>query len=905
MNPVIRAEGDIEGGAARFVPERRIADESFAFFRRFLRLGVAGASLLSAAAAVAAPLHVAIATPALPSTFVVAFDLVDGGEPANSVTIASLSTDGTFGAATFTGGASASAGVLTVVDAQFFNEILLPVSAANTLSFDVDMTMAPPQAGSLPDAFSLFLLDAATLLPLATTTDPSGADALFTIQSGDSPFGPFTVFADSGGSASASWTVAPSVSAVPEPATLVLIVVGLGAIMLRRYRGAASVRLIGVASLMFPGLVLAAVHVSPSGGTSFPHDGAKWETAFSATELQTAINKNPGAEFWFSKGAYGQLQNVPDGTQLYGGFVGGLLGETSRNERDAAANFTSFDGIIITSYDDGTGTNTKIVQGPNTVVDGFTIAGFGFLLEQASPTLSHNVVIGAPVGISMNFGAAPVVNDSQITGGTYGVTVSGPVQTIKVGPNRVEAKPTINRSTISGGSIGLLESPYNGKLPTLVVNATTFSGSKASGMELYGNTVCTDCIVEKNGLGFGMGVVVSAHDAAQTITFERCKIRDNLGTGLLAAVSANTNVILRRCEITGNNLSAAANLGAPAGGGGVQINGDGVQIIESKIVGNKTIWSGGGVYIASFVNPASRNLIVDSLIAGNGAAMNGGGIAAGRQSFTVLNSTIAGNSAAVGGGIWLEQFDPPNFIPTISFVNTAIVGNLAPLGSATALELLTIAPGNLFHNVVTLSSDTHVSSYNHVVRPAPLGNGNFTVADAGFIAAASGDYRLGASSPLVDRGDSAPISAYIAAGGGATDLAGLPRIAGTAVDIGAYETASAGVTDVTSQVSLRLGGFVFDRASRRYTQIVTLANSSGGVLAGPISLVFDGLSAGVTVAGMTNVTVHQAPAGSPYLDVSTTDLVPGALLTLSLRFDDPLNVALRYVPRVLAGMGTR
>ena len=42
MNPVIRAEGDIEGGAARFVAERRIADESFAFLRRFLRLGVAG-----------------------------------------------------------------------------------------------------------------------------------------------------------------------------------------------------------------------------------------------------------------------------------------------------------------------------------------------------------------------------------------------------------------------------------------------------------------------------------------------------------------------------------------------------------------------------------------------------------------------------------------------------------------------------------------------------------------------------------------------------------------------------------------------------------------------------------------------------------------------------------------------
>lgn len=858
--------------------------------------------LAHAAAAIAAPLHVTIDSHALPATgYVVAFDLIDGGFAANTVTLSHLATDGSFAAATFTGGATATADGMTLSDTQFFNEILLPVSSANALSFDIDMTMGPPQTGSLPDAFSLFLLDPATLLPLVTTTDPTGASALLTIQSGDSPLGPFTVFSNSGAGASATWSVTPSVSAVPEPASMALILVGLGALMLRRRRGSAGVRLIGVASLIFPGLVLAAIHVMPSGGTSFPHDGAKWETAFSATELQTAINTNAGAEFWLSKGAYGQLQNLPEGTQLYGGFVGGLLGETRRDERDAAANFTSFDGIVITAYDDGTGTNTKIIQGPNTVVDGFTIAGFGFLLEQASPTLSHNVVIGAPVGIAMNFGAAPIVNDSQITGGTYGVTVSGPVQTVKVGPNRVEAKPTINRSTISGGSIGLLESPFNGKLPTLIINATTFSGSKASGMQLYGNTQCMDCIVEKNGLGSGIGVEVSAHDPGQTITFERCKIRDNQGGGLRAVVSDNTNVVLHRCEITGNDYSKPVENVA----GGVSVYSDGVQIIESKIVGNKTVSSGGGVYFSPFANPASRNLIVDSLIAGNRASLNGGGIAARRQSFAVLNSTIAGNSAAIGGGVWLEPFDTSAFIPTISFANTAIAGNLAPLGSATALELFSVAPGNLFHNIVTLSSDTHVSSYNNAVRPPPLGNGSFTVPDAGFVASGSGDYRLGGSSPLIDRGDSAPISAYIAAGGSATDLAGRPRIAGAAVDVGAYETASAGVTNVTSQVSLRLGGLVFDRANRRYAQVVTLANSSGGLLSGPLSLVFDGLPSGVTVAGMTNVTANQLPAGSPYLDVSLADLVPGALLTLNLHFDDPLNAAVRYVPRVLSGVGVR
>jgi hypothetical protein len=269
----------------------------------------------------------------------------------------------------------------------------------------------------------------------------------------------------------------------------------------------------------------------------------------------------------------------------------------------------------------------------------------------------------------------------------------------------------------------------------------------------------------------------------------------------------------------------------------------------------------------------------------------------------VLNSTIAGNSAPVAGGVWLEllPFRPES---TVRFVNTAIVGNTAATGSAIAFQTYG-DPSALFHNVATLTADTYASSTNGAALPSPLGANGFSVPDAGFVAPASGDYRLAGSSPLIDRGDSVPIGAYIASGGGATDLAGQPRIAGASVDVGAYEAVAAGVTDITSQVVLRQGGFIYDRATRNYTQSVTLANSSGGVLTGPISLVFDGLPVGVTVAATTNVTVNQLPAGSPYLDVSTADLVPGALLSLNLRFADPFSTAIRYTPRVLGGVGVR
>jgi hypothetical protein len=115
---------------------------------------------------------------------------------------------------------------MTLGDVQFFNEILLPLASATELGFDIDMSLAAPAPGSLPDAFSLFVLDRSTLLPLVTTTDPTGAQSLLTIQSGDSPQGPLTTFADSGGGSAAAWTVTPSISAVPEPGSAALMLAG-------------------------------------------------------------------------------------------------------------------------------------------------------------------------------------------------------------------------------------------------------------------------------------------------------------------------------------------------------------------------------------------------------------------------------------------------------------------------------------------------------------------------------------------------------------------------------------------------------------------------------------------------------------------------------------------------------
>ncbi len=111
--------------------------------------------------------------------------------------------------------------------------------------------------------------------------------------------------------------------------------------------------------------------------------------------------------------------------------------------------------------------------------------------------------------------------------------------------------------------------------------------------------------------------------------------------------------------------------------------------------------------------------------------------------------------------------------------------------------------------------------------------------------------------------------------------------------------------DVSSSIGVLGSGFVLNIGTGRVAQTVTLTNNSTMTIAGPFSLVLDGLSANAALFNATGTTSTLfPPAGSPYINATAT-LAPGQKIAIALQFSDPTRAAITYTTRVLAGPGSR
>jgi parallel beta-helix repeat protein len=262
--------------------------------------------------------------------------------------------------------------------------------------------------------------------------------------------------------------------------------------------------------------------------------------------------------------------------------------------------------------------------------------------------------------------------------------------------------------------------------------------------DIYGSPVIRNCIVRGNT---GSGIYVNPYGSP---TISDCRIESNVvgedGGGICLALQ--THATIERCIIRGNNA---------ANGGGLYVYDSWPDVYDCQISGNYAT-DGGAVYWHD------SGLVMD-------------------------NCTIAGNSGQLGAMYGMAR----NYTDVSSLTNCIVWGNHA----ADARQItLAVDPFGPTPDTLAISYSLIQGGQEGIAIASPWsvdwGSGNLSAsADPGFVAATGpdgkwatwqdNDYRLSSHSICIDAGD--PTGDYA----GLKDATGQPRLAGSRVDLGAYE----------------------------------------------------------------------------------------------------------------------
>lgn len=263
--------------------------------------------------------------------------------------------------------------------------------------------------------------------------------------------------------------------------------------------------------------------------------------------------------------------------------------------------------------------------------------------------------------------------------------------------------------------------------------------------------------------------------------------------------------ILNNCTIVGNSVG----FGYCSGGGAITST-----LINCTIIGNSA-WGGGGA-ASSILNGCtissnwvqhplgpeggdshgggvSDSIVSDCVLNGNWAT--GAGAGGGATGGILSNCTIIGNSASFGGGacdgtlfscgLFDNSAESGGGAVGGTLYNCTIIGNMATESGGGVYALwspCTLFNSIVFYNDAPSGANHSGATFNYsCTTPSPGGAGN--IADEPqFVNVGSGNFRLQAISPCINRGmnQSWMTSAF--------DLDGNTRLyAGGVVDMGAYE----------------------------------------------------------------------------------------------------------------------
>jgi uncharacterized repeat protein (TIGR01451 family) len=105
------------------------------------------------------------------------------------------------------------------------------------------------------------------------------------------------------------------------------------------------------------------------------------------------------------------------------------------------------------------------------------------------------------------------------------------------------------------------------------------------------------------------------------------------------------------------------------------------------------------------------------------------------------------------------------------------------------------------------------------------------------------------------------------------------------------------ITDVSGLVKVTQTGFGVNRSTKLWNATMTVANTSGAAIKGPIQVILTDLSPNATMvnnAGIRN--------GSPYVTVSAGGLAAGVKVDTVIQFTNPSLTVINYAPQTISGV---
>ena len=391
------------------------------------------------------------------------------------------------------------------------------------------------------------------------------------------------------------------------------------------------------------------------------------------------------------------------------------------------------------------------------------------------------------------------------------LTVNKSLQVVGGPGVALDGRDSVRVLTLTGGNL---------TLDSLVLQ----HGAAADGGGIYsaGTLTLNDCAVRSNHASArGGGVFIATGSYAITASDISDNTAGSEGGGLMDIGSAPSRIdsstfagniagaagggirhvsgqplVLTYSHITGNSVPS---LGTSLGGG-IASQESALTLRDSTISGNKARFAG-GLYVYR-LSLASTLTLERSLVTGNTADSDGGGIFVFGGSLYSINSTVSNNlaGAASGGGIDLQNTS--SFTAAAALVNTTVTYNRAGTNGGGLMQIsgtVSLKNSLLAGNVATSNPDLQAAftslGYNLVQNrggstgfaATDLPNGaNPQLIPLGFNGGASATVALQAGSAAINAVPGASCS------GITVDQRGYRRPAGNC-DIGAYDSEAVAV----------------------------------------------------------------------------------------------------------------